>query len=40
MTRPVQPREIAPAFVYLASGKTSSYVSGEILAVTGDLITA
>jgi len=40
MTRPAQPRELAPAFVFLASGKTSSYVSGEILAVTGDLITA
>lgn len=40
MTRPAQPRELAPAFVFLASGKQSSYVSGEILAVTGDLITA
>ena len=40
MGRPAQPRELAPAFVYLAAGKTSSYVSGEILAVTGDMITA
>ena len=40
MTRPAQPRELAPAFVYLASGRSSSYVNGEILAVTGDLITA
>lgn len=40
MERPAQPRELAPTFVYLASGKTSSYVTGEILAVTGGMITA
>ncbi|CAF1329991.1 unnamed protein product [Rotaria sordida] len=40
MTRPAQPRELAPAFVFLASSRTFSYVLGEILAVTGDLITA
>ncbi|CAF3756211.1 unnamed protein product [Rotaria sordida] len=39
-TRPAQPRELAPAFVFLASGRDSSYVSGEILAVTGGRITA
>ncbi|CAF3545326.1 unnamed protein product [Rotaria sp. Silwood1] len=40
MKRPAQPRELASAFVYLASGRDSSYVSGEILAVTGGHITA
>ncbi len=35
MKRPAQPEEIAPAFVYLASGQCSSYVSGEILPVIG-----
>jgi NAD(P)-dependent dehydrogenase (short-subunit alcohol dehydrogenase family) len=29
-----QPREVAPAYVYLAS-QESSYVTGEVLAVTG-----
>jgi NAD(P)-dependent dehydrogenase (short-subunit alcohol dehydrogenase family) len=32
--RPAQPRELAPAFVFLAS-EESSYVSGEVLGVTG-----
>jgi NAD(P)-dependent dehydrogenase (short-subunit alcohol dehydrogenase family) len=32
--RPGQPAELAPAFVFLASGE-SSYVNGEILGVTG-----
>merc|ERR1712110_572059 len=27
--RPAQPRELAPAFVFLAAGTDSSYVSGE-----------
>jgi NAD(P)-dependent dehydrogenase (short-subunit alcohol dehydrogenase family) len=40
MKRPAQPRELAPAFVFLASGGDSSFVSGEILAVTGGRITA
>ena len=32
--RPAQPAELAPAFVYLASPE-SSYVTGEVIAVTG-----
>jgi NAD(P)-dependent dehydrogenase (short-subunit alcohol dehydrogenase family) len=40
MKRPAQPRELAPAFVYLASERDSSFVSGEILGVTGGGITA
>jgi NAD(P)-dependent dehydrogenase (short-subunit alcohol dehydrogenase family) len=35
MKRPAQPEEIAPAFVFLASGQTSSYITGEILPVIG-----
>jgi NAD(P)-dependent dehydrogenase (short-subunit alcohol dehydrogenase family) len=34
MGRPAQPAELAPAFVFLASGE-SSYVNGEVLGVTG-----
>jgi NAD(P)-dependent dehydrogenase (short-subunit alcohol dehydrogenase family) len=34
MERPAQPAELAPAFVFLASGE-SSYVNGEVLGVTG-----
>jgi NAD(P)-dependent dehydrogenase (short-subunit alcohol dehydrogenase family) len=33
--RPAQPEEIAPTFVYLASSGDSSYVSGEIIHITG-----
>jgi NAD(P)-dependent dehydrogenase (short-subunit alcohol dehydrogenase family) len=40
MKRPAQPRELAPAFVFLASNRDSSYVTGEILGVTGGRITA
>jgi NAD(P)-dependent dehydrogenase (short-subunit alcohol dehydrogenase family) len=35
MKRPAQPEEIAPAYVFLASPQTSSYISGEILPVIG-----
>jgi len=35
MRRPAQPEEIAPAFVFLASSHTSSYITGEILPVIG-----
>jgi len=35
MGRPAQPEEIAPAFVFLASAQTASYITGEILPVIG-----
>lgn len=35
MKRPAQPEEIAPAFVFLASPQTSSFITGEILPVIG-----
>ena len=35
-----QPAEVAPAFVYLADVRASSFVAGEILAVTGGQPTA
>jgi hypothetical protein len=34
MGRPAQPRELAPAYVFLASSE-SNYVNGEVLGVTG-----
>ncbi|WP_156112671.1 SDR family oxidoreductase, partial [Halobacillus sp. BBL2006] len=34
MGRPGQPREVAPAFVYLASSD-SSYVTGQMIHVNG-----
>ncbi|MNF30121.1 General stress protein 39 [compost metagenome] len=37
MGRPGQPAEVAPAFVYLASGD-SSYVSGQVLHVNGGTV--
>lgn len=33
--RPAQPEELAPAYVFLASGADSSYITGEVLAVMG-----
>ena len=35
MGRPAQPEEIAPAFVFLASPQTSSFITGEVIAVMG-----
>ena len=35
MQRPAQPEEIAPAYVFLASPQTSSYITGEILPIIG-----
>jgi len=35
MARPAQPEEISPAFVFLASPVTASYISGAILPVMG-----
>jgi len=32
--RPAQPAELAPAYVYLASGE-SSYVTGSVIDLTG-----
>ena len=40
MKRPAQPRELAPTFVFLASNKESSFITGAIFAVTGGRITA
>jgi NAD(P)-dependent dehydrogenase (short-subunit alcohol dehydrogenase family) len=38
MKRPAQPEEIAPAYVFLASPQTGSYITGEILPVIGGYI--
>ena len=35
MKRPAQPEEIAPAYVFLASGQCSSFITGEILPIIG-----
>lgn len=35
MGRPAQPEEIAPAYVFLASGADSSYITGIVLPVMG-----
>ncbi len=37
INRAGQPRELAPAFVFLATNADSSYVNGEILGVTGGM---
>lgn len=36
--RPGQPEEIAPAYVFLASGADSGFVTGETLAATGGMV--
>jgi NAD(P)-dependent dehydrogenase (short-subunit alcohol dehydrogenase family) len=35
MSRPGQPEEVSPAFVFFASEADSSYISGEVLTVNG-----
>jgi NAD(P)-dependent dehydrogenase (short-subunit alcohol dehydrogenase family) len=40
LSRPGQPEEVAPAFIFLASEQCSSYISGEILSVMGGTTTA
>lgn len=35
--RPAQPEEIAPAYVYLASDITASYVIGETINIFGSV---
>jgi NAD(P)-dependent dehydrogenase (short-subunit alcohol dehydrogenase family) len=35
MKRPAQPEEIAPAYVFLASGQCSSFITGEVLPIIG-----
>ena len=35
MSRPAQPEEIAPAYVFLASAQMSSYITGEVLPIVG-----
>ncbi|AXK35041.1 SDR family NAD(P)-dependent oxidoreductase [Streptomyces armeniacus] len=36
-SRPAQPEEVAPAYVYLASDADASFTTGEVIAVTGGL---
>jgi NAD(P)-dependent dehydrogenase (short-subunit alcohol dehydrogenase family) len=38
--RPAQPEEVAPAYVFLASGADSSYITGEVLNVLGGTTVA
>jgi NAD(P)-dependent dehydrogenase (short-subunit alcohol dehydrogenase family) len=33
MKRPAQPEGIAPAYVFLASAQTASYIAGEVLPI-------
>jgi NAD(P)-dependent dehydrogenase (short-subunit alcohol dehydrogenase family) len=37
MKRPAQPEELSPAYVFLASPATASYISGIVLPVTGSI---
>jgi NAD(P)-dependent dehydrogenase (short-subunit alcohol dehydrogenase family) len=39
MKRPAQPEELSPAYVFLASPACSSYITGTILPVTGEIGT-
>ncbi|HEV7699186.1 MAG TPA: SDR family oxidoreductase [Pyrinomonadaceae bacterium] len=40
MKRPGQPEEVAPAYVFFASGQDSSYITGEVLTLLGGETTA
>ena len=40
LKRPAQPEEIAPAYVFFASGADSSYITGEVLTLLGGDTTA
>ncbi|MFO0850009.1 MAG: SDR family oxidoreductase [Gemmataceae bacterium] len=40
MSRPGQPEEVAPAFVFFASDADSSYITGEVLSIVGGQTTA
>jgi NAD(P)-dependent dehydrogenase (short-subunit alcohol dehydrogenase family) len=40
MKRPAQPEEVAPAFVFFASNRDSSYITGEVLTLLGGETTA
>ncbi len=37
MKRPAQPEELSPAYVFLASSACSSYITGMVLPVTGNV---
>ena len=37
LRRPAQPEELAPAYVFLASPCTASYITGIVLPVTGEV---
>lgn len=37
MRRPAQPEELSPAYVFLASGVCSSYITGMVLPITGNV---
>jgi len=40
MKRPAQPVELSPTFVFLASPKESSFITGEVFGVTGGMLLA